>query len=323
MIVGSVPQGQSHETVAAQIVARELGIAEDIVRVASGFDSDRATHTSHSGTYASQFAVTSVGAIHGAVEKLRGELLVVAAMLLQTDRALLRTGTFGGAPGVGTADGSMHVSFADISTLINTKTAGLPADLHEITLNCRYVYRAPFELPDTVRKYGNLTLTYAAQVHIGVVEIDPLTHNVHVLDYVAVDDCGRVINHTIVKGQVIGAAAHGFGAALMENLRYDVNGNLLTSTFSDYCPITMLNMPNVRYGNRELPSPFTYNGAKGMGEGGGGPIFVMSSAIQDALAATGVRIDHSHYSPSDLYALMSGSATKSGATVKLVRRKRA
>ena len=323
VIVGSVPQGQSHETVAAQIVARELGIAEDIVRVASGFDSDRATHTSHSGTYASQFAVTSVGAIHGAVEKLRGELLVVAAMLLQTDRALLRTGTFGGAPGVGTADGSMHVSFADISTLINTKTAGLPADLHEITLNCRYVYRAPFELPDTVRKYGNLTLTYAAQVHIGVVEIDPLTHNVHVLDYVAVDDCGRVINHTIVKGQVIGAAAHGFGAALMENLRYDVNGNLLTSTFSDYCPITMLNMPNVRYGNRESPSPFTYNGAKGMGEGGGGPIFVMSSAIQDALAATGVRIDHSHYSPSDLYALMSGSATKSGATVKLVRRKRA
>ena len=73
----------------------------------------------------------------------------------------------------------------------------------------------------------------------------------------------------------------------------------------------------------ESPSPFTYNGAKGMGEGGGGPIFVMSSAIQDALAATGVRIDHSHYSPSDLYALMSGSATKSGATVKLVRRKRA
>jgi 2-furoyl-CoA dehydrogenase large subunit len=133
-------------------------------------------------------------------------------------------------------------------------------------------------MPDPVRKYGNLTLTYAAQVHIGVIEIDPLTHNIAVLDYAAVDDCGRVMNHMVVKGQVIGAAGHGFGAALMENLKYDENGNLLTATFSDYCPITMLNMPSMRYGNRESPSPFTYNGAKGMGEGGGGPIFALSSA---------------------------------------------
>jgi CO/xanthine dehydrogenase Mo-binding subunit len=70
------------------------------------------------------------------------------------------------------------------------------------------------DLPDPVRKYGNLTLTYAAQVHIGVIEIDPLTHNIAVLDYAAVDDCGRVMNHVVVKGQVIGAAGHGFGAAI-------------------------------------------------------------------------------------------------------------
>ena len=305
VIVGSVPQGQSHETVAAQVVARELGISEEVVRVATGFNSERATHTSHSGTYASQFAVTSIGAIHGAVEKLRVELTRVAGMLLQSEPAKLKTGIFGGVSGVGTHDGARHVSFAELSTAINTKTAGLPKELHDITLNCRYVYRAPFELPDPVRKYGNLTLTYAAQVHIGVIEIDPLTHNIHVLDYAAVDDCGRVINHTIVKGQVIGAAAHGFGAALMENLKYDDNGNLLTTTFSDYCPITMLNMPHVRYGNRESPSPFTYNGAKGMGEGGGGPVFALSSALQDALAKTGVRLNQSHYSPSDIYEIMN------------------
>ncbi|MGN6460930.1 MAG: xanthine dehydrogenase family protein molybdopterin-binding subunit [Pseudolabrys sp.] len=321
VIVGSVPQGQSHETVAAQLVAKELGVPEDIVRVASGFDSERATHTSHSGTYASQFAVTSVGAIHGAVEKVRGELLTVAAMLLQKQRHELRTGVFGGVAGVGTVDGSSHVSFSDISNLINTKTAGLPAELEDISLNCRYVYRAPFQLPDPVRKYGNLTLTYAAQVHVGVIEIDPLTHNIHVLDYAAVDDCGRVMNHTIVKGQVIGAAAHGFGAALMENLRYDANGNLLTATFSDYCPITMLNMPNIRYGNRESPSPFTYNGAKGMGEGGGGPIFALSSALQDALAASGTRLNQSHYSPSDLHAVMTGTQPRGVAQVSVTRQR--
>lgn len=316
VIVGSVPQGQSHETVAAQIVASELGISEDIVRVANGFDSDRVTHTSHSGTYASQFAVTSVGAIHGAVDKLREELLTVASLLFQTDRTRLKTGIFGGVAAVGTDDGSRHISFADISTTINTKTAGLPKELHDITLNCRYVYRAPFDLPDPIRKYGNLTLTYAAQVHIGVIEIDPLTHNIHILDYAAVDDCGRVMNHTIVKGQVIGAAAHGFGAALMENLKYDDNGNLLTATFSDYCPITILNMPQIRYGNQESPSPFTYNGAKGMGEGGGGPIFTLSAALQDALAKYGIRVDRSHYSPSDLYEVMTNPAGRRGAVVQ-------
>ena len=240
-------------------------------------------------------------------------------MLLQSEPAKLKTGIFGGVSGVGTHDGARHVSFAEISTAINTKTAGLPKELHDITLNCRYVYRAPFELPDPVRKYGNLTLTYAAQVHIGVIEIDPLTHNIHVLDYAAVDDCGRVINHTIVKGQVIGAAAHGFGAALMENLKYDDNGNLLTTTFSDYCPITMLNMPHVRYGNRESPSPFTYNGAKGMGEGGGGPVFVLSSALQDALAKTGVRINQSHYSPSDLYDVIQRYHSHLAAAVRVQR----
>ena len=121
------------------------------------------------------------------------------------------------------------------------------------------------------------------------------------------------MNYTIVKGQWIGAAGHGFGAGLMENLKYDDNGNLLTATFSDYCPITALNMPQIRYRNLELPSPFTYNGAKGMGEGGGGPIFALSAALQDALAGSGIRIDQSHYSPSDLYDIMTN---RRGAVVR-------
>ena len=319
VIVGSVPQGQSHETVAAQVVACELGISEDMVRVATGFDSDRATHTSHSGTYASQFAVTSIGAIHGAVELLQIELKRVAGMLLQTQPVDLHTGLFGSVAGVGTKDGRF-VSFLELSTAINTKSAGLPKELHDVTLNCRYVYRAPFELPDPVRKYGNLTLTYAAQVHIAVIEIDPLTHNICVLDYAVVDDCGRVINHTIVKGQVIGAAAHGFGAALLENLKYDEGGNLLTATFSDYCPITTLNMPNMKYGNRQSPSPFTYNGAKGMGEGGGGPIFAISSALQDAVAAKGIRLNQSHYSPSDLHDVVQSERSDITTAVRVRRR---
>lgn len=72
----------------------------------------------------------------------------------------------------------------------------------------------------------------------------------------------------------------------------------------------------MRYGNRESPSPFTYNGAKGMGEGGGGPIFALSSALQDALAETGIRVDRSHYSPSDLYEIMGNLSDRRGAIVR-------
>ena len=93
-----------------------------------------------------------------------------------------------------------------------------------------------------------------------------------ILDYVAVDDCGTVINPSIVEGQVYGATAHGIGAALMENCVYDEVGNMLTSTFSDYIPITAMNMPKVKYGHIETPSPHSYSGAKGMGEGGAAPI---------------------------------------------------
>ena len=118
-----------------------------------------------------------------------------------------------------------------------------------------------------------------------MIEIDKETYIPKILDYAAVDDCGTVINPMIVEGQVHGATAHGIGAALMENCAYDENGNMLASTFSDYTPITAVNMPNLKYGHIETPSPHSYSGAKGMGEGGGAPLHAISAALQDALLA--------------------------------------
>ena len=314
--VGSVPQGQGHETVGAQYVAQQLGIPAEWIVFQVGFDTERNTHTSHSGTYASQFAVTSIGAIHGAVERLQKEMTRVAAFLLEADPAGLRCGMADGRPGVTDTATGRSVGFGDISQRIQTRTAGMPAELADITLNIRHVYRPPFEVPDTRRKYGNLTLTYASQCHIAVVEIERGTHNVRILDYAAVDDCGRVMNHAIVEGQVHGAAAHGIGAALMETLAYDPDGNLMTSTFSDYCPITMLNMPHLKYRNVESPSPFTVNGAKGMGEGGGAPLHTLSAAVQDALAASGIFVSDSHLPPSWIHALLSGAAHGANVAVE-------
>jgi 2-furoyl-CoA dehydrogenase large subunit len=306
--VGSVPQGQGHETVAAQVVAQQLRIAPDFVLVQSGFDTDRNTHTSHSGTYASQFAVTSLGAIHGAVEQLAADMKRVAAVLLELPAGEFELKARDGVPSVVHEASGRFVSFAEVAQRVNTRTADFPPELDDITLNVRHVYRPPFQVPDVKRKYGNLTLTYAAQCHIAVVEIDPDTFNISILAYAAIDDCGKVINHAIVAGQVHGAAAHGIGAALMESFRYDEFGNLMTTTFSDYCPITPMNMPKLAYGNVESPSPFTFNGAKGMGEGGGGPLHTISAALQDALGATGAVVTSSHMSPSDIHQLLENPA---------------
>jgi 2-furoyl-CoA dehydrogenase large subunit len=96
----------------------------------------------------------------------------------------------------------------------------------------------------------------------------------------------------------------------METFDYDAGGNLLTSTFSDYCPITSMNVPDVQYGNIESPSPFSYNGAKGMGEGGGAPLHTISAALQDALHGEGVIITESHHSPPKLFERLNAKREK-------------
>ena len=115
-----------------------------------------------------------------------------------------------------------------------------------------------------------------------------------------VDDCGVAINPKIVEGQVHGATCHGIGAALQEAFQFDEAGNLITATFTDYAPMTSLNMPDINCASIETPSPFSYNGAKGCGEGGGAPLHTLSAAVQDALFERGVIITESHNAPSIL-----------------------
>ena len=142
-------------------------------------------------------------------------------------------------------------------------------ELRDITLNCRYVYVPPHQVPDKERKFGNLTLTYATQIHACVIEIDEETGAYEIVDYGAVDDCGKRINPQIVEGQVHGATAHAIGGATHEHFPYDEQGNLLTPNFYDYHVPHAMDMPPLKTDYVESPSPFTPLGAKGMGEGGG------------------------------------------------------
>jgi len=319
--VGSCPQGQGHETTSAQVVADVLNISPDLITVRTGFDTERNVHTGFSGTYASQFAVSGLSAVHGAAQKLKAEMKRLGAFVLDTKEDDIEFGTGAQGPELRAKSTGKSINYWGLANIVNVNSAVLPPELHDVTLNCRYVWRAPFKVPDKQKKYGSLTLTYASQLHIAVVEIDRDNFIPRILDYVAIDDCGTVINPPIVEGQVYGATAHGIGAALMENCVYDAVGNMLTSTFSDYLPITAVNMPNVKYGHISTPSPHSYSGAKGMGEGGAAPVHTISAALQDALFNEGIFIEDSFNNPDSLFrALVARDGSQLEKLVKVERR---
>lgn len=304
--IGSCPQGQGHETTAAQVVADVLNISPDMISVRTGFDTERNVHTGFSGTYASQFAVSGLSAVHGAAQKLKAEMRHLAAFVLETEEDDIEFGMGAQGPELSAKSTGKSISYWGLANIVNVNSAVLPPEMNDVTLNCRHIWRAPFKVPDQRKKYGNLTLTYAAQLHVAVVDVERDTFIPKILDYVAVDDCGTVIHPPIVEGQVYGATAHGLGAALMENCVYDAVGNMLTSTFSDYTPITAMNMPQVKYGHIETPSPHSYSGAKGMGEGGAAPVHTISAALQDALFADGIIIGDSFNNADSLFRALVG-----------------
>jgi 2-furoyl-CoA dehydrogenase large subunit len=283
------------------------------VFVHRGSDSDLSAQTGFSGSYASQFAVTGIGAIINATNKLIAEIKLVAAAVLGADLEELVL-----------ADGSVRVTGDPARTLPLAAVAGIvffaPATLppevaDQVTLVGRAVYRAPFEIPDAERKYGNLTLTYATQIHACVVEIDEETGETKVLRYAAVDDCGTPINPMVIQGQVYGATVHGISAALFESFTFDAQGQNLGANFYDYHAATAYDMPELSYGNVVSPSPFTPTGAKGMGEGGGAPLHAICSAVQDAIGAGGAVLS-SHTSPEAVYRALQGAGRD---RVRLVR----
>jgi CO/xanthine dehydrogenase Mo-binding subunit len=194
----------------------------------------------------------------------------------------------------GAEDGELP--FMALGAIVNANNAFLPPDFNP-TLNHRYVCRPYFGMVDTEKKTGQLTLTYATQIHAAVVEIDPETGEVEIVDYAAVDDCGVRINPQIVEGQVHGATAHAIGAALSEEFVYDEEGTLLTANFYDYHVPHAMDMPPIKTGAMESPSPVAPLGAKGMGEGGGGGIHCICAAIQDALRAAGGAIVYDSCNP--------------------------
>ena len=158
---------------------------------------------------------------------------------------------------------------------------GLP-DL-DVTPNCRYVYRPQFQVPDKERKFGNLTLTYATQIHACVIEVDPETGVYEIVQHGAVTTAARASTHGSSTARCTVRRRRRW-CSDGETFTYDEEGKPADAQLLyDYHVPHALDMPPLKNGFIESPSPFTPLGAKGMGEGGGAGIHAVCAALQDAL----------------------------------------
>lgn len=154
-------------------------------------------------------------------------------------------------------------------------------------------------------------LTFSSGAHLVVVEVDAETGWVKVLKYVVVDDCGRVLNPIVVHGQIEGGVAKGIGGALLEMIKYDDGGQLVTSTLMDYLIASSIDIPELEIDRLETPSTNNPLGVKGVGEGGTiGSVAAVVSAVQDALKQFGARVGEVPLTPEVVWSLLKAKEQK-------------
>ncbi len=265
--MGTKSQGQGHETTYAQIVAQELGIPASDITVEEG-DTDTAPYGL--GTYASRSTPTSGAATAVAARKIRDKARKIAAFLLECSEQDLEwePGKFFVKGSPSKAKTIQEIAFAAYTNIPPGMEAGLEA----------------------VDYYDPPNLTFPFGSYIAVVDIDKGTGEVKVRRFMAVDDCGNIINPMIVEGQIHGGLTEGLAIAFMQQIDYDESGNVQGGTFMDYLVPTAVETPHWETDKTVTPSPHHPFGAKGIGESpnvGSPAAFV--NAVVDALSHLGVK----------------------------------
>ena len=285
--IGASPHGQGLRTTMAQIVADELGVPPERIRIVHG-DTDRTPYGF--GTFASRSLVIGGGALLLAARKVRAKLIRIASHMLEA-------------------------SPADI-VIENevAKVAGTDRALPIATL-ARAAYHQAHRFGADIGPGLNETATYdpsgtfSNACHAAVVEVDIETGGVTIERFVVAEDAGRLINPMIVDGQIHGGVAQGIANALYEEIIYDETGNILTATLADYLPPTAHEIPPIEIRHLETLTEASVLKAKGLGEGGaiGAPAAVIN-AVNDALAPFNISIDEIPATPQRIRAALRKAA---------------
>jgi aerobic carbon-monoxide dehydrogenase large subunit len=301
---GLSSQGQGHQTIFAQIVADQLGVPVDRIRVRTG---DTRGFGWGVGTFASRTAVVSGNAVHKAAVAVRAQAAELAARVLEADPEDIefedgRVGVVG-SPAQG-------LPIGQLAAIANPLRYAFGEESAEAALYTRRVYASQeVPLPDGTTPGLNATEYYSPAsgvfgfgMHAAEVEVDLATCEVKILRYTVGHDCGRVINPIIVEGQMYGGVAQGIGGALYERMAYDEDGQLLNASFMDFLMPYATELPEPALFHTETPSPNNVLGVKGVGEAGTIPVAAaIANAISDAI---GQPIDKMPISPSELFDLI-------------------
>src|SRR5215210_6072706 len=276
--VGVHSHGQGLETTLAQVAHEILGI--DVERIAVVHGDTQYTPYS-TGTWGSRCMVMAGGAVAAASREIACRAIKIGAWLLQAQSGDV---TIQNGQAVG-PNGS--VSIAEIARTWYLRPQDLPADVDVGGLEATIGYKPP-------RDSG--TFSYAT--HAAVVAIDPDLGDVEILDYVIVEDGGKLVNPMIADGQIFGGLAQGIGTALYEEMPFDTAGQPLASTFAEYLLPGPTEVPAPRLDHMESLSPYTEFGVKGIGEGGAiAPPAAIANAVNDALKSLGAEVAQTPITP--------------------------
>jgi 2-furoyl-CoA dehydrogenase large subunit len=306
VLLGTVPQGQGHATVARQIVAEQLGLPPEQVRPRVEMDTSSTPWTITTGSYSSRFSPLLTSALVEATERLATTIRAAAAVILEATPESLEL-----------ADGVVRVrqeperavSFRHAAGLIHWDPGSLPDGVDARTYE-EAAFTPPQSKAASRTDQINSSLCYGFVADAVAVRIDPATLQVSIEKLSTVHDAGKILNRTLLEGQVHGALVQALGGALYEEVTYSDSGQPTASTFMDYlCPTAAESSFPLISNHQETPSPLTRLGAKGVGEGSSMSFPVaIANAIADALAPSGVRINSLPLHPNVLHGLLNKTA---------------
>ncbi|GAC1547769.1 MAG: molybdopterin-dependent oxidoreductase [Beijerinckiaceae bacterium] len=285
--VASVPQGQGHRTVLAQVVADVFGLKPADISVATDVDTGKDAWSIASGNYASRFAPAVAGTAHIAATRLREKIARIAAQQLNVpvSEVSFRNGKIGAND-----NPANSVPFSRIAAASHWAPGTLPGELDQAIRETAFWTPPELTAPNEEDEV-NSSLCHGFIFDFCGVEVDRTTGEVRIDRYITMHDCGRILHPGMVAGQVTGGFAHALGAALFEEYAYGEDGSFLAGTLADYLVPTVMEVPEPIILHHETRSPFTPLGAKGVGEGNcmSTPVCI-ANAVADALGVTDIKL---------------------------------